>query len=394
VTEGRPVPLRWRTTPIATVAQGTDEIDLRRVEEPPGAAATEPGGEPVDDALLPWVTALVEDVLDRSPIRPDEDLFDLGLESHTAARLHARIARETGAALSNGALYRATTVAALTVLVRDAFERGRFTSLVALQPGGTRPPFFCVHGGAGTVLHLRPLSRALGRDQPFYAFQAPGLLGHGYPVRGIRAMARRYVDELRAVQPSGPYLLGGYCFGSIVAWEMIRLLEAAGEEVAVLVVFNGPTPEISQQRLRDERARSRPRDPYRRLRRRAGLAVMDGRRALHELQREGRIRLAQIRHRSLDEGFLQAFFGGRCWYLEQHHHTGPWSGRVVVFRGNGVYEEDRAQGWGARASTVVVHEITGVHTGQRSLMAEPHASALAPLLAAELARAAAGPAAG
>jgi hypothetical protein len=64
-----------------------------------------------------------------------------------------------------------------------------------------------------------------------------------------------------------------------------------------------------------------------------------------------------------------------------------------VFRANGVYEDDHAQGWGEHAATVVVHEIRGVHTGQRSLMAEPHVRALAPLVAAELARALAGPSA-
>ncbi len=379
------MPRRWRTSPVSTVPRGTDEIDLRVVDD--ADTASEPAEEPTHDVLLPWVTRLVEDALDRSPIGPDDDLFDLGLDSIAAARLHARVARETGAALSNGALYRAPTVAALTLLVRDAFERGRFTSLVAIQPGGTRPPFFCVHGGAGTVLHLRTLSRALGSDQPFYGLQAPGLLGHGYPVPGIRAMARRYVDEVRAVQPAGPYLLGGYCFGSIVAWEMVRLLRQAGEDVAVLVVFNGPTAEIAQRRQHDARARSQPADPFRRLRRRAGLAIMDARRVAHEARRESRIRLARLRHRPLGEGFLRSFYKSRCRHLEQHHRTPPWSGRVVVFRANGVYEEDHAQGWGEHAATVVVHEITGEHANQRTLMDEPHASAMAPLLAAELRRA-------
>jgi thioesterase domain-containing protein/aryl carrier-like protein len=390
VTEGRTVPQRWRASAVNTVRPGLDEIDLRVDGAPAhgGSPASPAAADPLPARVAALVAEALGDVLGDAPLGPDDDLFDRGLSSLHAARIHAALAREAGALLSNGALFRAPTVAGLTALVRDARERGRFTSLVAIQPGGTRPPFFCVHGGAGTVLHLRPLARALGPDQPFLGLQAPGLLGHGTPLPDVAAMARRYVDEVRAVQPTGPYLLGGYCFGSIVAHEMVRQLHAAGEETAVLVVFNGPTAEALQQRVRDQRARTAPRGAYRKLRRRAALAYMDGRRRVTEVRRDGEIRLARLRHRPLGPRFLRAFYKSRCRHLEQHHRTAPWSGRVVVFLGRGLYE-DGALGWRRHGGTVVVHEIAGEHRNQRTLMAEPHASVVARILTEELRRAAA-----
>jgi thioesterase domain-containing protein len=321
-----------------------------------------------------------------APIRPTDDLFDLGLTSLSAATVHARIRRETGALLTNGAIFRAPTIASLSLLVADALDRERLTSIVAIQPGGTRRPFFCVHGGAGTVLHLRPLSRALGPDQPFFGLQAAGLCGHGYPDRDIPAMARRYVAEMRMIQPHGPYLLGGYCFGTIVAWEMIHQLRTTGEDVALLAVFNGPSSEELRRRQRAERARRMPPSRAGRVRRRAALASMDSRRVLREVRREGEVRWARWRRRPLGEAFLRKFYKHRCQVIEQRYRSRPWPGRVVVFRGAGLYEDD-ALGWRGHGATVVVHQIPGDHRTQRTLMAEPHASVVAPILAAELARA-------
>ena len=101
---------------------------------------------------------------------------------------------------------------------------------------------FLVHGGAGTVLLFEPLARRLGHDQPVFAFQAAGLYGHGPAQRSVADMAARYIREMRSVQRSGPYRLGGYCFGALVALEMARQLAARGERTELLVTFNGPSP--------------------------------------------------------------------------------------------------------------------------------------------------------
>ncbi|NJN99267.1 MAG: hypothetical protein HC875_36825 [Anaerolineales bacterium] len=111
------------------------------------------------------------------------------------------------------------------------------SSLVALQPYGSKPPFFCVPGNLGNVyVDLGDLARHLGLDQPFYGLQD----GLHNPAR-IEALAAHYLTEIRSVQPEGPYLLGGVCWGGLVAFEMAQQLQAQGQQVALLVLIE-PVP--------------------------------------------------------------------------------------------------------------------------------------------------------
>jgi thioesterase domain-containing protein len=103
------------------------------------------------------------------------------------------------------------------------------------------PPFFCVHPVGGAVFCYLELARRLGPDQPFYGVEARGLAPGEEPGESVEEMAARYLAAVRAVQPSGPYRLGGWSFGGLVAFEMARQLATAGEETALLALFD-PTP--------------------------------------------------------------------------------------------------------------------------------------------------------
>jgi len=109
---------------------------------------------------------------------------------------------------------------------------------VAIQPNGSRTPFFCVHGLGGTVYRYRDLVRHLGPDQPFYALQSRALDGAQWPHSQIEEMACDYILQIKSVQPRGPYLLGGWSFGGLVAFEMARQFEAQGEPVALVVALD------------------------------------------------------------------------------------------------------------------------------------------------------------
>lgn len=116
------------------------------------------------------------------------------------------------------------------------------SAVVALQPAGSRRPFFGVPGHNGDVFCFVPLARHLGREQPFYALQAPGLDGRREPFDRIEDLAAYFVDQLRAVQPEGPYLLGGYCSGGTQAFEVAQQLRRQGQEVALLALFGSACP--------------------------------------------------------------------------------------------------------------------------------------------------------
>jgi acyl transferase domain-containing protein/thioesterase domain-containing protein len=111
-------------------------------------------------------------------------------------------------------------------------------SLVGLQTGGSRRPFFCVHPSGGNVFCFVHLARHLGNDQPFYALQSKGLNVGESPHTRVEEMAAYYLEALRVVQPSGPYLLGGWSMGGLVAFEMARQLRARGEEVGLLALLD------------------------------------------------------------------------------------------------------------------------------------------------------------
>jgi len=109
---------------------------------------------------------------------------------------------------------------------------------VPIQPDGSRPPLFCVHNLHGEVLNFRDLTMRLGPDQPFYALQGVGMDGMEAPLGRIEDMAARYIAAMRRVQPAGPYFIGGYSMGGLVAYEMAQQLRAAGETVALLALLD------------------------------------------------------------------------------------------------------------------------------------------------------------
>jgi acyl transferase domain-containing protein/thioesterase domain-containing protein len=120
----------------------------------------------------------------------------------------------------------------------------RLKHLVKIHPGhpGPKAPLFLVAGLFGNVLNLRHLGLILGADRPVYGLQARGLFGGLEPHETFEEMARDYLVELRTVQPTGPYLLGGFSGGGLTAYEMARQLTEAGEHVRLVVLLDTPVP--------------------------------------------------------------------------------------------------------------------------------------------------------
>ncbi|MGW4966248.1 MupA/Atu3671 family FMN-dependent luciferase-like monooxygenase [Nonomuraea sp. NPDC004186] len=118
----------------------------------------------------------------------------------------------------------------------------RRSPVVTLQPEGGRPPFFCVHPVDGGVFGLRELAAHLGKDRPFHALQAPGLDGESAPATDLGELAAVYAEAMREVRPDGPYVLGGWSFGGVVATEVARLLTAEGHRVPEVIMLDSRAP--------------------------------------------------------------------------------------------------------------------------------------------------------
>ncbi|MEO8443557.1 MAG: amino acid adenylation domain-containing protein [Gammaproteobacteria bacterium] len=188
------------------------------------------------DAMERTLCRVWGEVLGNDRIGIDDNFFEIGGHSLLAAKLFARLDQAFGHSLTLGVLYSAPTVRLLAVRYRDAGSRADqpAQALVPLHPGGSRPPLYFLPGVFGNVVGYAEFVRELGPDQPVFGLQSIGLDGRAAPFDSIEAMARHYVQEVRAHQPHGPYSLVGACFGATVAWEMARQLTAAGETVAFL----------------------------------------------------------------------------------------------------------------------------------------------------------------
>jgi thioesterase domain-containing protein/acyl carrier protein len=183
--------------------------------------------------------------LDRLGVR--DDFFELGGDSVAASQVLVAVQREFGRSFPLAALFKAPTVEAMAELIERAAEPPH--PLPGRPPaGGTQPPFFCVHGVGGDALAFVGLARRFSADQPFYAVRAAEPAGPERRPR-VEEMAFRYLREVRAVQPRGPYRLGGYSFGGSVALEMAQPLRASGEAVALLAVLDHTPPPVRYRRV-------------------------------------------------------------------------------------------------------------------------------------------------
>ncbi|HSS51098.1 MAG TPA: amino acid adenylation domain-containing protein, partial [Thermoanaerobaculia bacterium] len=176
----------------------------------------------------------------------EDDFFELGGDSLLALRLIAQIRKQFQAKIPLAALIKAKTIEQLARLLLE--ERGVSWDLVVpIQPRGSKPPFFCVAPGHGGVLCYLSIAQHMGIERPFYGLQWPDLEQTQDPYLSIEEIACRYIEALRHVRPQGPYLLGGWSFGGLVAFEMARQLTAEGERVEHLALLDTRTPEAEAE---------------------------------------------------------------------------------------------------------------------------------------------------
>lgn len=216
------------------------KVDRKALPAPEPVVVSVAGGGAETHSLLEFRLAEIwERILGVSPVEREANFFDLGGHSLLAVRLVAEAEKLVGRRVPLATLFQAPTVAQMARALEDAGAIPGWSSLVPLQPRGTRPPFFFVHGWGGDVFHFVPLARALSPDQPVFGLQAVER-NVGQP-RFTRTedMAAHYVKEIRAFQPQGPYYLGGYSLGAMIAYETARQMVEQGETVGLLAVIDG-----------------------------------------------------------------------------------------------------------------------------------------------------------
>ncbi len=360
--------------------------------------------------------ALWQQVLEAPRLGVQDNFFRFGGHSLLAVRLLARIQEEMGVEIPLSALFTTPTVERMAELLAGGDEAPAgwsvaWSAVVPIQPNGDRPPFFCVAPVLGTVFPYYELARHLGDDQPFYGLQPPSLAADGPSPGDIEGLATFFLEAVRQIQPRGPYHLGGWSFGTLVAYEMARQLEARGEKVALVALLDAPAPGYGRRMtlgqivhtfygvvlknlwpyvrdyfyLRDvsgERDRSRSRLgallgrllSLRSLIQGAGIAAAvppESRLVmLHPPQIRAMLKALKANGRAMSR-YTPAPYPGRAVLLRTAEDQGPGG--------------DPAQGWGELArGGVEVREVPGNHM---TLLREPHVRGLAAALRDSLERA-------
>jgi amino acid adenylation domain-containing protein len=185
------------------------------------------------------------DVLKTRQVGLRQNFFSLGGHSLLAVRLVARIEKQFNKSLAVATLFQNPTVEQLAKAIDKGENAATEHALVPIQPDGTLPPIIFVHGAGGGILWgYANLARCLGPDQPVFALQ-PAALDETNENQTIEQLAASHLACLREFQPHGPYYLGGYCFGGVVAYEMARQLREAREEIGFLAAINSNPPNSS-----------------------------------------------------------------------------------------------------------------------------------------------------
>ncbi len=188
------------------------------------------------------LVAIWEQLLKREHIGIRDNFFYLGGHSLLAALLVDHIEQSFGKKIPLATLFAGPTIEQLANALHQEETTQSRVSLVIVQKGSHTQPFFYLHGDyMGGAFYCYNLARSIGADQPFYAldpYQFSGLR----VVPTMEKMAAEYLQVMRTVQPEGPYLLGGFCNGGLMAYEMARQLRVADQEVALLLLIDPASP--------------------------------------------------------------------------------------------------------------------------------------------------------
>jgi len=354
-------------TDLTVLESGPDEVDPSSPDKDPQSRYVAPRNH-VEFVM----TEIWRDVLGLDKVGLLDNFFELGGHSLSAARLIARLRSTLGMDLPLRCVFIDPTIAGLashisydvsTRRYQYTSEIPRWNCLVPAQPKGTRTPLFFVAGYQNTDDTLLVLSRLipnLGLDQPVFGFRPRWIEGGGDDYATVKELTGEFLTELRAVQPKGPYLLGGHCVGGIAALELAQLLIREGEEVRLMVFLDTERPSALRTFLND-------------------LYFMRGR-ASHVVQVLGEIiRPVERTRGEIIRGLVRRKFKispseqavatdrfhrsmVRYRRLLYSHAPEQYSGRITLIVNEERARFDRDLGWkGAAQGGVDIHTIAGDH---------------------------------
>ncbi|HLJ49454.1 MAG TPA: amino acid adenylation domain-containing protein [Bryobacteraceae bacterium] len=351
----------------------------RKALPDPETSKQQNGNGTAHDSLEAMLIGVWEAVLGIQPVRRTDNFFEIGGHSVMAARMFARLEKIIGKTLPLATLFQAPTVAQLASVLRDSGWTPPWSPLVPIRPSGSKPPFYFVHPIGGNVLTFAGFAGHFDPDQPVFGLQARGLDRKEAPNVSIEQMAEDYIEGIRSVQPEGPYYIGGFSAGGIVAYEMARKLRAEGQQVAMLALLDTKVDLPSATTVHAERL-IRTIKFNLRYAFHIGLGTFCGVK-LKNWRMRSKIRLWMTRDRlglTTDAHMLdaeEAFLVALRYYTPQ-----SYDGDATLFRAKDelVSYSDVTLGWGSLVrGRLEIREVSGDHD---TILQEPHIGMLALVL--------------
>lgn len=399
-----PLPIQGQVDLIDATLGSSGDDDGTKFARPNLASEYREATDEVERGLV----QLWEELLGVDPIGVDDDFFELGGHSLIALRLFASIKQRFGVDQPMSILFDASTVAKLSEFIRADIGGGveltshegevsasttasmRHVVQMSPDPGDGAAPFFLVAGMFGNILNLRHLAMLIGEDRAVYGIQARGLRGGEEPHDRFEDMAEAYLEEIRQVQPEGPYYLGGFSGGGMTAYEMAQQLTAVGEEVAMVVMLDTPVPGLGGELSRADKVLMQL-QRIQRMKHKWVPWYLETKVAMRE--RAQQIEAAELaEHEFRTEAITEAFIRAVASYQPE-----PWDGDLHIYRPK-LNEEFRVtgaryidqqfnfqvadNGWTPYVRDLTVREVPGDHD---SMVLEPNVRVLAAHVIADIA---------
>ncbi|HEX3639853.1 MAG TPA: thioesterase domain-containing protein, partial [Ktedonobacteraceae bacterium] len=318
-----------------------------------------------------WVeeelASIWKDLLQTEAISVTDNFFLVGGHSLLAIELMYKIEKEFNRKLPISTLFKSGTIEDLAVLIRSQETASR-SILVEISGGTGKQPFFCVHGAGGQVFRYKELANYLGKEQPFIGLEANESEDS---CQSIEKMAAQYLTAIREVQAEGPYYLGGWSFGGVVAFEIAQQLNRQGEEVALLTMFDTTAPGTENKLLSDKEIKEI-------LTRDLSLhAMSDGNDALRSMLE--RAKADCVVPPSFELPDVQRFLSLFSQHMKaaQNYSPDPWTGKVILFEARERLPNqvaDASSGWVMLSQSVDRYIIPGNHY---SMLRAPNVKSLA-----------------
>ncbi len=350
-------------------------------------------------ALEEELVRIWSEVLKLERVGVHDNFFDLGGHSLLAVKLMAEVEKHTGKKLSLAGMVQAPTIQDQAALLAVPSSSAEIPGVIPIQPRGSGPAFFCL--GAGPL--FRPLALRLGTEHPFLGLGLveSEVLDLSVPFK-LEDVAARLLSKLRALQPQGPYCLGGWCDDGVLAYEVAQQLQAAGQRT-LLVLFDAWNPALWRTHFRREAFRARFQHWIRSL-------------GCHLSNLRGLPRRKQWEYLGETWNMQRRILGNKLWRTRykvllrvkgkvpsgprdfnkiefvavRGYEPKPFAGNVVLFWSGTEDQEGNqasALGWHDLVPTgLEIHRVPGSHRG---MFAEPNVEALAKVLRTRLWKAAA-----